>query len=118
MNVLRLSDQPAVTLRLGDPAMFRWEGADGYTEFEIGSVAADDEVVRDLAEFWAGRWRDWNYGFNNNQFVVSLEMEWENGRVWLRVDYHHMNTHLGIDWRVAVARTPDAELGAAADGGG
>lgn len=104
MTFIRLCDLPAVTLRLGDPALLRWEDAGGYTELEVGSIIADDDVVRNLEEFWAGRWLDWNYGFSNDQFVITLEMEREAVRVWLRVDYHHMQTHLGIDWRVPVAR--------------
>src|SRR5262245_61181758 len=70
LTLLRLSDVPAVTLRLGDPALLRWEDAGGYTELEVGPITDDDDVVRNLEQFWAGRWRDWSYGFNNEQFVI------------------------------------------------
>jgi hypothetical protein len=115
MTLLRLSDQPAITLRLGDPALFRLEGQDGYTQLEVGAIAEGDKSVLDLAEFWAGEWPDWNYMYSNDQFFVSLEMEREAGRVWFRLDYHHMITHVGIDWRVEIIRQQGAEPSTAAD---
>lgn len=109
MEVLRLSEKPTVTLQLGSPALFRWEGDTGYVELEVGAIAAGDQVVGDLAEFWAGQWRDWQYLFSNDSFFVSLELEREeDGRVWLRLDYHHMHTHLGVDWRVLITCKPEA----------
>jgi hypothetical protein len=111
LALLWLSDKPAISLQLGDPALFRWEGEDGYIELEIGSIIAEAEVVKDLETFWSGQWRDWQYGFSNDQYVVSLELEREDGRIWLRVDYHHMQTHLGIDWRSAISRQQETASG-------
>ena len=117
MIVLRLSDKPAITLRLGDPALFRWQGKDGYTELEVGVITADDSTVLTLAEFWAGQWWDWNYIFSNDQFFVEVEIKREDGRIWLRLDHHHMVTHVGIDWRVEIIRQQDAVPGDRPDGG-
>lgn len=108
MAIIRLSDSPQVTVTLGSPAILRWSDTTGYIELEVGPLGAADDVVRDLDSFWSGEWRDWNYGFSCAEYVVTLELERERGQTTLRVDWHHMRSHVGVDRSAVVVRRQGA----------
>ena len=118
MTLLRLSDVPPVTLWLGDPAILHREIDAGYLELEVGPLAPGDRIVRDLDVSWAGQSREWHYGFRDDRFFISVELGRRDERVMLRVDYHHMQIHLGVDWRVVRSdtRTHDGRTGLSSGG--
>jgi hypothetical protein len=104
VSIIQFSDVPLITLKLGDPALLRWEDETGYLELEIGSISADDQVVNDLEAFWSGKWREWQYGNPGAQYVVCLELDRSEVGVAFRLDYHHMKTHVGIERTTTVKR--------------
>jgi hypothetical protein len=106
VDTVAVSEQPRITLRLGDPSILRWEDESGYLELEAGVLSAQSGVLNDLRGFWSGRWINWSYGLHNDRFALTLEMERIGEVVTLRLDFQHMLDHLGIDRSVVVTR-PD-----------
>jgi hypothetical protein len=99
-----LSGAPRIAFRFGNPALLRWDEESGYLELEIGHVTSESDVVAKLGRFWSGLWDDWSYGEHNDRYTLTLEMERVENVVTLRLDYHHMRDHLGVDRTVVVTR--------------